>query len=378
MRIIHTNKAYYPLIGGVETIVANLAEGLIKRDGIDVKVLVCNNQYSLLQKQKKINGVLVVYIPMWTKIASLPISPSYPLHLSCMEGDILHVHEPFPLADLSVLFFPKITKKFSRIVVSWHSDIVRQKWVMSLYSSALHRFLEKVDRIIVATPKHIESSKFLQHYADKCEVIPYGLQLGWVHDQDRRIQDVASIREKHGTPLLLFVGRLVYYKGLQYLIEALHMLPNGRLIIIGSGPLYSDLQKQIVSLGLEGRVKIYPHVSDAELHAFYEACDIFVLSSTEVSEAFGLVQVEAMACGKPVVSTRLGTGVTFVNQDGVTGLTVQPRDSRALADTLEKLINDSELRLLLGRNAKERAFREFTAEKMIDRTLNLYERLLST
>jgi rhamnosyl/mannosyltransferase len=377
MRIIHTNKAYYPLIGGVETVVGNLAEGLSCRDGLEVELLVCNNIFSFLKQCKKVRGVPITYVPMWTKIASLPISPSYPLYLSRMEGDILHVHEPFPLADLSILLFPQIAKKFSKIVVSWHSDIVRQKWVMSLYSSALHRFLEKVDSIVVATPKHIESSRFLQRYTDKCEVIPYGLQLGWVHDLDSRIKEVASIRKKHGTPLLLFVGRLVYYKGLQYLIEALHLISDARLIIIGSGHLYSVLQKQIVSLGLMSRVTIYPHISDTELYAFYEACDIFVLPSIEVSEAFGLVQVEAMACGRPVISTRLGTGVTFVNQHGVTGLTVPPRDTKALADALRKLIDDPELRLALGRNAKERAFLEFTQEKMIDRTLSLYKRLLS-
>ncbi len=376
MKIVQTNKAYHPLIGGVETVVWNLAEGLSRRDGMKVEVLVCNNIPSFLKQYREIKGVPVTYAPMWTKIASLPISPTYPFHLAKMKGDILHVHEPFPLADLSILSSPRIRKNFSHIVVSWHSDIVRQKWALSVYSSALHHFLKKVDRIIVATPKHIESSKFLQTYSNKCEIIPYGLQLDWVKESNSRTETVKLIKNKYGSPLLLFVGRLVYYKGLRYLIDALDTLSEARLLIIGSGPLYSELQEQISNLGLEKRVTILTDVSDSELYAFYEACDIFVLPSTEPSEAFGLVQVEAMACGKPVVSTELGTGVTFVNQHEITGLTVPPRDSKSLSEAIGKLINNESLRRSLGNNARERAFKEFTAEKMVERTLDVYNSLL--
>jgi glycosyltransferase involved in cell wall biosynthesis len=377
MKIVQTNKAYYPLIGGVETIIANFAEGLSERSGINVEVLVCNHEHSIWKQQKTINGVGVTYVPMWTKIASLPISPLFPYHLATLEGDILHVHEPFPLVDLTNFLTPSILRRFSRIVVSWHSDIVRQKWVLSLYSSIIHRFLEKVDSIIVATPNHIESSQFLPSYKDKCVVIPYGLQLDWVNDREKRSDHIKSIQNKFGGPLLLSVGRLVYYKGFKYLVDAVQMLPDVKLVIIGSGPLFPDLQIQINNLGLEKRVTILPHLSDSELYAFYDACDVFILPSTEVSEAFGLVQVEAMACGKPVVSTRLGTGVTFVNQHGVTGLTVNPRDPKAMAEALGQLIDNPDLRLSFGRNAKGRALQEFTAEKMIDRTLTLYKHLLS-
>jgi glycosyltransferase involved in cell wall biosynthesis len=376
MKIIQTNKAYHPLIGGVETIVANLSEGLIKRDAVDVEVLVCNNVISLRKQQRTINGVQVTYLPMWTKIASLPISPSYPVVLSRLYGDILHIHEPFPLADLSILSIPSIRKRFSRIVVTWHSDIVRQKWALSVYSSIIHKFLKKVDRIIVATPNHIDSSLYLRNYIDKCEVIPFGLQLDWVHERNGRDEKVQKIKHCYGGPLLLFVGRLVYYKGLKYLISAMRLLPDAKLVIIGSGPLQATLQKQIADLQLDKRVVILSNIPDTELHAFYEACDVFVLPSTEMSEAFGLVQVEAMACGKPVVSTNLNTGVSFVNQNGITGLTVRPRDPEGLSEAIQKLIDDTRLRYSLGRNAKERALQEFTIEKMIERTMNLYNRIL--
>jgi len=237
--------------------------------------------------------------------------------------------------------------------------------------------LEVADRIIVASPNHIDSSQFLLKHREKCEVIPYGIKLGWVGDWRSRHTRAESIRLKYGTPLLLFVGRLVYYKGLTYLIDALQQLPDAQLLIVGSGPLLSDLMKQTVGLRLEKRVKIIPNVSDEDLHAFYEACDVFVLPSSESSEAFGLVQIEAMACGKPVVSTNLKTGVTFVNQHGITGLTVPVRDALSLANALRRLLDDQGLRESLGMNAKERVLKEFTIEKMIDRTIESYRNLLS-
>ncbi len=377
MKIVHTNKAYYPLIGGVETIVANFAEGLSTRPGIDVEVLVCNHEHSIWKQEKTINRVNVTYVPMWAKIASLPISPLFPFHLAALDGDILHVHEPFPLVDLTNLLIPSVLRRFSRIVVSWHSDIVRQKWAMSVYASVIRKFLDRVDRIIVATPNHLESSQFLKTYSEKCEIIPFGLQLDWVKQRQTRDEQIKKIKKQFGDPLILFVGRLVYYKGLKYLVDAMNLLPDVNLAIVGGGPLQFEIKHQISKLQLEKRVHIIPHLSKTELHDFYEACDIFVLPSTDISEAFGLVQVEAMACGKPVVSTNLNTGVTFVNQHGITGLTVEPRDSMALADAIRTLLGNSNLRLSLGRNAQERAMREFTLERMIDRTVKLYNRILT-
>ena len=214
-------------------------------------------------------------------------------------------------------------------------------------------------------------------YSEKCEIIPFGLQLDWVKQRQTRDEQIKKIKKQFGDPLILFVGRLVYYKGLKYLVDAMNLLPDVNLAIVGGGPLQFEIKHQISKLQLEKRVHIIPHLSKTELHDFYEACDIFVLPSTDISEAFGLVQVEAMACGKPVVSTNLNTGVTFVNQHGITGLTVEPRDSMALADAIRTLLGNSNLRLSLGRNAQERAMREFTLERMIDRTVKLYNRILT-
>lgn len=377
MRVVQTSKAYSPSLGGIETTVTNLSEGLCRKDGVSTQVLVCNHERSFRVTRRQMNGVPVTYAPSWGFISSLPVSPTYGSLLAALKGEILHVHEPFPLADLSVLLSRRITRNFSKIVVSWHSDIVRQKWALGGYRPILHKFLRNVDRILVSTPQLIGSSEYLPLYRDHCEVIPHGVRLEWVGRQKTRRTRVEQIRERFGTPLLLFVGRLVYYKGLKFLVAALSLLPGVRLVMIGSGPLSAELRDQIASLGLEERISIIPPVPEEELHAFYEACDIFVFPSTEKSETYGLVQIEAMACGKPVVSTNLNTGVTYLNQDGITGLIVPPCNSSALADAIQKLVDDKNLRASLGNSARNRALREFSAETMVDRTVELYKRLLA-
>lgn len=375
MKVVQTSKAYWPVIGGIETTITNLSEGLIRK-GIEVEVLVCRQERSFRMRNESVHGVPTRYAPSWGFVSSLPISPTYGKLLAGMSGDILHIHEPFPLASLSVLMSGSVFRNFSRIVVSWHSDIIRQQWVLSMYRPLIHKFLRMVDSIVVSTPHLIESSEFLPNYRDRCEVIPLGVNLQWAAEQQSRRQRVAEVRQQFGTPLLLFVGRLVYYKGLEILLDAMSLVANARLLIVGAGPLDSSLRKQIADRRLGDRVTILPPVAEQELHAYYEACDVFVLPSTEKSETYGLVQIEAMASGKPVISTRLNTGVTFVNLDGVTGLSVPPRDSQALADAIETLINDPGLRQSLGSKGRERAFREFSAEAMVDKMSTLYERLL--
>lgn len=373
IKVVQTNKAYFPHVGGIETIITNLAEGLQDLEGVSVEVLACKRHLSWRRSRSVIRNVNVTLVPSFGTVSSLPISPSYMLELGRLGGDILHIHEPFPLADLALVLLPNFRKRFSRIVVSWHSDIIRQKWALSLYLPILRRFLDRVDRIVVATPHHITSSTILPSYSDKCVVIPYGIKLDWAW-KEPVVNTGALIGSR---PRILSVGRLVYYKGLDVLIDALTMVSEADLLIVGSGPLYHDLRERIDRNGLANRVRIVPHTTEDKLHEYYKTCDIFVLASTAPSEAFGIVQVEAMACGKPVISTNLGTGVTYVNQESVTGLTVPPGDSHALAQALTRLINDPSLRSRLGSNARTRVLKEFTQEIMIERTVQLYQSILN-
>jgi len=376
LKVVQTNKAYYPKVGGIETTITNLSEGLVKDHGVRVQVLTCNSQLSYKKIRKNFKGVDVIYLPTFGFVASLPISVAYMKSLSQLDGDILHVHEPFPWADLSYVFSSKIRKNFSRLVVSWHSDIVRQKWALSFYRPYIHKFLKMADKILVSNKNLIEFSEYLPVYKSKCEVIPLGAKLDWVNNSSNRSDRVKKIKSEYASPLVLFVGRLVYYKGIQYLIDAINQVPDVSLVIIGSGPLKKELLNQIQNLNLGKRIHILPEVDEETLRSFYEACDIFVLPSVEKSETYGIVQIEAMACGKPVICTELKTGTTFINQHETTGLVVPPRDSNALAKAMSNLANNVSLRLELGKNAKQRALNELTAEKMVERTYKVYNDLL--
>ena len=331
MKIVQTNKAYFPKIGGIETAITTLSEGLVAKYNAEVDVLVCNHKVESKKIEKTINGVRVSYLPTYGFILSLPICPSYPQNLLKASGDILHIHEPFPLADLTLEIFPKIRKKFSKIVTSWQCDITRQKWTLPFYGKYLHRFLQSVDKIIVNNPYIVQNSEFLRHYKSKCEVIPIGINLDWAQLSLESEDRIEVSTESDNKLMILFVGRLVIYKGIEYLIKAMKFIENSKLVIIGSGPLEKSLKKLIDEFNLNSKIKMIPEVDEKTLYKYYKSCDIFVLPSINEAEAYGIVQIEAMACGKPLICTELGTGTTFINQNKITGLVVPPRDSKLLA-----------------------------------------------
>ncbi|MBK7256570.1 MAG: glycosyltransferase [Ignavibacteriae bacterium] len=271
MRVIQTNKAYLPLIGGVETTIAGLAAGLSRTPGVEVEAHVCNGNRSFVMHRSELQGVPVFYLPRWGTFASLPLSPGYFWHLAGLKGDILHVHEPFPLVDIAMHLFPRIRKNFRRIVVTWHSDIVRQQWALGIYAPFIRNFLAQVDRIFVSSPALIEGSEYLTPYRAKCEVLPLGLDLAWTARSAERASRVEQIRNSYTMPIVLFVGRLVYYKGLEYLIAAMSGVPDAHLVIIGQGPLQDVVDLQIQTSGLSARITVLPHLDAEELHAYYEA-----------------------------------------------------------------------------------------------------------
>jgi len=377
MHIVYTNKAYHPHIGGIETVVRCLAEEMASRPGVTVEVLACGGRGRTVKR--RVNGVPVRYVSQWGTISSMPISPTYPLWLTAYSGDILDVHVPFPLADLSLLALGRrIASRFQKIVVWWHSEIVGRDWVMPLYEPLLRRFLDRVDRIVVATPHHVTSSTILQDVKGKCSVIPYGIPLQAYEVDGEESIEISKLRRQVGSPFALFVGRLVHYKGTRYLIEAMQYIRDCKLVIIGSGPLREELQRLAADIEVNQHILFLSDLPKRELIRFYHACDVFVLPSIEINEAFGLVQLEAMACGKPVVSTNLKTGVTFVNQHGKTGLTVPPRDASALADAIRRLLQDRDLYEELSERARRQTWRQFSEELMIERAAKLYRDLLAS
>ena len=366
MRILHIYKDYYPVVGGMENHIRLLARGAAAR-GLEPTVLVTSR--TRRTEITEMEGVKVIKAGRLATLASTPISPALFSWIRRFEADITHLHFPYPWGEMAHLLLGRSRKT----VITYHSDIVRQKSLLKFYRPFMQRILAKADGIIATSPNYVRTSPQLSQVAQKCTVIPLGIDLGpFLKAQS---EEVERLRHKYGPPLLLFVGLLRYYKGLGYLIEAMKEV-DARLVVVGSGPMADEWQSLATQLGLADKVFFEGRVEDELLPAYYQACDLFVLPASHRSEAFGVVQVEAMACGKAVVSTELGTGTSFVNVDGETGLVVEPRDPGALAHGINRLLGDDQLRTQMGEKAKLRAAREFSHEVMTDRVLELYQGLL--
>ena len=369
IKILQISKFFYPHFGGMEKVVRDINVGL--KENVKMKVLTC--QVKGKGNKEIVDGIEVFRAGSIGTYFSVPISFTFPFLLKRLskDRDILHFHLPFPLAVMSYL----LVRPKGKIVVWWHSDILKPKNLYKLYKPFLRRFLNKVDKIIVATPFHIKNSDILNDFKNKCEVIPYGIDIERFNFTDKINDKVIKIRRKYGQKIILFIGRLIYYKGLEYLIQTMKSV-DAKLLIIGEGYLKENLQKLVGKLKIENKVFFLGRVDDNDIVAYYHACDIFVLPSIEKTEAFGLVQLEAMACGKPIVNTNLPTGVPYVSQNELTGLTVPPKDAKALSSAINSLLNDKILRKKYGENGKRRVEKEFTKKIMIEKVLNLYQELV--
>jgi rhamnosyl/mannosyltransferase len=363
MKILHIYKDYYPVLGGMENHIKLLAECQAQK-GHETTVLVTHP--TRMTHVETMKNVRVIKAGRLTTIASTPISASLPFLLSKERPDIAHLHSPYPIGELSQLYLGKAKKVF----LTYHSDVVRQKGLLRFYKPFLKKVLSSVNRIIVTSENYMKSSSHLSEFMHKCTIIPLGIDL--VPFLQTSPQGNDSIKEKYGSPIILFVGKLRYYKGLQFLLEAMRDI-SAKLIVIGNGPMEKEWKNLASKLEVNEKVFFLGEIGGEQLTRFYGASDIFVLPACERSEAFGLVQVEAMASGLPVISTELGTGTSFVNKHGETGLVVQPKNPGSLRAAILSLLNDPALCLEMGRRGRERAMREFSIETMVERVLNLYE-----
>ncbi len=366
MKILHIYKDYYPVLGGMENHIRWLAEAQAAA-GDDVTVLVTHLRHQTSDTVE--NGVRVIRAARLATVASTPLSLALPRLLAGQRPDIAHLHFPYPPGEISQW----LLGRSQHTVLTYHSDIVRQKGLLRAYAPFLRRVLRAVDRIIATSPQYVASSPYLRPLRNKVTVIPLGIDVRRFLEPDSA--QVASIRQRYGAPLLLFVGRLRYYKGVQYLLDALPSVPDARVLIAGTGPMAQPWQAQAQALGLLDRVFFLGDVADADLPAYYTAADLFVLPACERSEAFGVVQVEALASGTPILSTELGTGTSYVNQDGATGCVVPAGDSAALANALQSLLANPAQRAAMGAAARQRAAAEFSLPVMVARVDALYRSL---
>jgi len=371
MKVLQVYKDYYPPVtGGIEGHINLLANGL-KRKGLDVHVLVSNTTARL--DRETIDGIPVTRVPQLGRFASAPLNPTFIFWLRRLgkDADILHFHFPNPTAEISCLF----SGLKNKVVVSYHSDIVRQAVSRKFYAPFLTMFLKKADTIIAATTNYMNSSKELLMFRGKCKIITYGINLDKFNPRNDTHIKIDALRNIYEQPVILFIGKFRYYKGLHVLIEAMKDV-KGKLLLIGTGDLEKDLRRQAAGAGLEDDIVFLGEVSDQEMVAYLHLCDLFVLPSIFRSEAFGIVQIEAMACGKPVVSTELGTGTSFVNQNRKTGLVVAPNDPAALSQAINYLIDNPDIRKAYGRAGHERVEKYFSEESMVTSTINLYKECL--
>ncbi|MBI2954269.1 MAG: glycosyltransferase [Chloroflexi bacterium] len=366
MKILHVYKNYYPVAGGIEGHIKLLCGELARNPEFDVTVLVANTKKKTVRET--IAGVEVIKAGENLTLARTPISWRLWVEMSRIKADITHLHFPYPFGELGYLLLGNSKK----LVVTYHSDIVIQKRLLKLYEPFLWRLLRRADCITASSPRYVASSPYLSKFADKCAISPLGIDLS--RFQVVASEPVAGIRARYGSPLILFVGKFRYYKGLQHLVEAMKMI-RGHLVLVGSGPLEEKVRSQVAASGLGDRIHLVGEVGDQELAAYYHSCDVFVLPASQRSEAFGIVQLEAMACGKPVVCTEIGTGTSWVNIHKETGLVVEPANPTALADAINSLVEDAALRRRLGRNARERVRREFSKEAMARRIVDIYDGL---
>ncbi len=367
MRILHIYKDYCPVLGGIENTVRALAEAQAAR-GHEVTVLVTNPGRGTVRES--LNGVQVIKAGRLATVASTPLSLALPCELRRLRPDVAHVHVPYPVGEMAEWLLGRARRR----VATYHSDVVRQKGWLRFYAPFLRRALGAMECIMVTSPRYLETSPFLRPVAGRCRLVPLGIDVQrFLAAEPARAEE---LRQRLGGPLLLFVGRLRYYKGLHYLLRALNELPGVQLAVVGSGPMEAEWKGLAKGLGLARRVRFLGEVTDEELPAYYHAADCFVLPACERSEAYGLVQVEAMAAGLPVVCTELGTGTSFVNQHGETGLVVPPRDPQALAEACRTLLADAELRLRMGGQGRARALAEFSLERMVERVEAVYEEVI--
>jgi rhamnosyl/mannosyltransferase len=369
MHVLGIGKFYPPeYVGGLESVVVALNAELLRRG--------CRVTYVVAAVRGRggvsdVDGVRVVRAPSLGTLFSQPVAPGLVAAARREPGDVVHLHHPNPLGDLAALAVGG-----RPLVVTQHSDVVRQRALWPLYGPAVRRALARARCIVVASEPYRAVSRELERFQDKVRVIPYGIDGARFDPRPGIAARAAELRASWdgsggGRPVVLALGRLVGYKGFDVLLEAARGL-DAAVVLAGGGPLERELKA-----AAGGNVVVAGRVADEDLPAYYAACDVFCLPSVTIAEAFGIVLLEAMASGKPLVTTALRTGVTVVNRDGETGLVVPPRDAEALREALRTVLEDDARRARMGRAARRVFEREYTSRVMAERYLTVYREALA-
>jgi glycosyltransferase involved in cell wall biosynthesis len=356
MKILHVYKSYYPdTIGGIEQVIAQLGRGLVAL-GDESRIYTLSPDPCppvIRRPEGEVHRSRTTF-----EIASMTASVQALAHFrqQLEWADVVHYQFPWPFGDL--LHVLLAANKPS--VVSYQSDIVRQKWLLKVYTPLMNRFLESVSMVVATSPQYRDTSTVLTQLRTPVRVIPNGLDESSYPEPSA--EAMAQWRSRVGEGFFLFVGVLRYYKGLHTLLEAAKGF-GGKVVIAGTGPESEDLQARLARSGTSN-VELLGHVSDEDKVCLLRLCRAFVFPSHLRSEAFGMSLVEAAMCGKPMISCDIGTGTSYINKDGVTGWTVPPDDALRLREAMQRLSSDAEEAQAMGHAARERFESLFTASRM--------------
>ncbi|QUN70492.1 glycosyltransferase family 4 protein [Pseudomonas sp. JS425] len=368
MKVLHFFKTYYPdSMGGIEQVIFQIAEG-VRGEGIESEVLYLSDRGAA--RGEPVGNHVAHRSKLDLHLASTGFSLSALKDFTelARDADIVHYHFPWPYMDL-VHFLARLNKPS---VVSYHSDIVKQKWLLKLYQPLMNRFFSSVDRVVASSPNYAAHSPVLTRFQDKVSIIPYGLDRATYPQASA--EKLAYWRERLGERFFLFVGALRYYKGLDYLLLAAKI--NGLpVVIMGGGFLEAELKQQAADLGL-ANVHFLGGLADDDKNALLELCYSFVFPSHLRSESFGISLLEAAMYGKPLISCEMGSGTTFINLADQTGLVVPPRDAAALARAMQRIWDQPAMAQAMGEKAMQRYEVVFTAPAMAAAYADLYRSLL--
>lgn len=355
-------------MGGVEQVINQIARGANKL-GVETDVLSLTPDRMV--RTIEIDGYTVHRAKLDFQVASTGFSLSAFWRFSQLakKADVIHYHFPWPFMDV-VHFATRVQKP---TVITYHSDIIKQKHLLKLYRPLKHKFLASVDRIVATSPNYLATSDVLNKFSDKISVIPIGLDKA---SYPKPITErLLCWRERLGPKFFLFVGVLRYYKGLHILMEAAQGT-DYPIVIVGAGPIEAELKAQAVQLGLSN-IHFLGQLSDEDKVALLALCYAVLFPSHLRSEAFGISLLEGAMYGKPMISSEIGTGTTFINIADETGLVVPPSDHVALRIAMQYLWEHPEQAAEMGKRAEERYWKQFTAEQMVKSYVELYGELLN-
>jgi len=378
MKILHVGKFFHPYHGGMENFLTDLVLEQTFR-GLDSSVIVHHHNTFQSTTHEIIKSVAVTRTLSLGQMVYAPLAPTFGYHLAKaiagIQPDIIHLHLP----NLSAFWILFIDKKIP-LVLQWQSDVVRSKvderlsFFYPTYRVLEVKLLERAQAVIASSENYLRESEILQPFKEKTSVIPLGLNPDRIYRPSQ--EEIDKVKKRFDGFLVLSVGRFTYYKGFEYLIDAAKDVPEASFVIVGDGPLRNKMIQKISHAGLQNRFFLPGSLSDKELHTIMASCDLFCLPSIERTEAFGIVLLEAMVFGKPLITTDIeGSAVNWVNLAEETGLVVRSADAAALAKGINSLLRNPEARIEMSHRARKRLNKLFRIQAVSEKILALYSTL---